>query len=72
MENDRYVITKKVNVAKLPDPAKKQATIPHPDTIIAKIERSAQEVHEAYMNRIKEIQTSRLADQEASRLAALK
>lgn len=67
MENDRYLITKKVNLAALPDPSKKQATVGDPSQIPLIIERSAQEVHEAYMKRIEEIKLKKKADEEAKK-----
>lgn len=48
MENDRFMITKRINVEQLPDPAKRQVHVPL-DKITTRIEVSAQEVHDAYL-----------------------
>ena len=52
MENDRFLITKKVNVGALPDPSQKQAQVCDASKITTTIEKSAKEVHEAYLLRI--------------------
>lgn len=49
MENDRFMITKKVNLANLPDTMSPQPDIPNIKKIPTTIERSAKEVHEMYM-----------------------
>ena len=48
MENDRFMITKRINVDQLPDPKKKSIKAPL-NKITTHIEVSAQQVHEAYL-----------------------
>ena len=69
MENDRFLVTRKVNLAALPDSSLAQPQIPDPSMIPAKIERSAKDVHEAYLARIKEIQAKRKHEDELKRIA---
>ena len=69
MENDRFLVTKKVNLAALPDSGTNQVQISNTGNIPTKIERSAQEVHEAYLARIKEMKARRKIEDEAKRLA---
>ena len=59
MENDRFVVTQKVNLAKLPDPTKKQAVVEDPTKIKANVEKSGLEMHEAFVSRIKELRAKR-------------
>ena len=54
---------------KLPAPATKQVTFPEPDKIDTKIERTAQEVHDAYVRKIREMQEARKLEQESRRIA---
>ena len=62
MDNDRFLQTKKVNVEKVPDTSKNSALVsPHFET---KIERSAKEVHEAYLKRIGEIKAKKRQDEQ--------
>ena len=49
MENDRFLITRKVNLGNLPDNIKPQPDVPNLKKIPTTIERSAKEVHEAYL-----------------------
>ena len=37
MDNDRYVLQKKLNVAAMPDPSKNVMSIPDPSTIRTKV-----------------------------------
>lgn len=69
MENDRFMVTKKINVGALPDPSHYQAQVGDPSTIKTTLERSAQEVHEAYLARIQELKAKRKQDEENKRLA---
>lgn len=67
LENDRFLITKKVNVAALPDTMKKQPDVPL-DKIETKIERTAQEAHETYLKRIQQLRQKKKAEDEERRL----
>ena len=53
MDNDRFLVTKKVALDKLPDPKDRRPVIN--DQIPIKIERSAAEMHEAYLARVAEL-----------------
>ena len=59
MENDRFLLQKKVNVAQLPDPSNKVPTIQDPALMTTTVEQSAAEVHEAYLSKIVEIREKR-------------
>ena len=52
IENDRFVLVKKVAVDKLPDPVSHILEIN--DQTPTRVERSAAEVHEEYLERVKE------------------
>lgn len=69
MENDRFLVTKKVNLANLPDPGKQQAQVVENSLKSTTIERSAQEVHDAYLAKIAEMKVKRKQEEEARRLA---
>lgn len=58
-ENGRYLITRKVNVENLPSKSTKSAQVSDVTKIKATVERSAQEVHEAYLKKIAEIRAQR-------------
>ena len=66
MENDKFLVTKKVAVDKLPDPKDRRAQIN--DQIPIKIERSAAEMHEAYLARIQELKLRKQEDDEKARI----
>ena len=66
MENDRFMITKRVNIDSLPDPKKKQVKVPL-NKITTHIEVSAKEVHEAYLRQIEEMRLNRKKQEEAKR-----
>ena len=70
MENDRFMITKKVIVDQLPDPKKKSIKAPL-NKITTHIEVSAQEVHEAYLKQIEEMRSNRKKQEEAKRQAEI-
>ena len=67
MEHDRYMITRKVAVDKLPDTVNKRVKVIQGP---AKIERSAAEVHEAYLAKIEEFRRSKREEMEAKIRAA--
>lgn len=69
MEQDRFVVTKKVNVGNLPETLQ-QSVVPNTDNIPAKVERSAKEVHEAYMVKVEKLKAIRLATEEKTRMVA--
>ena len=64
MDNDRYLVTKKVNLGSLPDQAN-SAQVCDVSKIKVTIERSAQEVHETYVKKIQEMRAKKAQENEA-------
>ena len=53
----------------LPDPSQKQAKLGDTSKITTTLERSAKEVHDAYLARIQELKAKRRQEEETKRLA---
>ena len=67
MENDRFLLQKKVNVATLPE--QKSAKVQDPALMTTTVEQSAKEVHAAYLSKIVEIRVKRKADEDRKKHA---
>lgn len=68
MENDRFMVTKKVVVDRLPETVGRNPDVN--DQAPVKIERSAADVHEAYIKRVKEMRTKKKEEDDARQRAA--
>ena len=68
MENDRFLLTKKVIVDKLPETMGTRPNVNSHGPV--KIERSAAEVHEAYLSKVQEIRMKKKDEDEAKFRAA--
>lgn len=68
MENDRFMMTKKVIVDKLPDTNGIRPKINTLAPIF--VERSAADVHEAYLQKVQELRMKKIAEDEAKFRAA--
>ena len=66
LENDRFLITKKVRVEALPDTIRQGLDVPL-DKISTKIERTAEEAHQAYLFKIQQLRLKKKADEEERR-----